>query len=187
MLPSIDEIEKRRKNLGLTQKQLSKLSGVSQSTIAKIETGRIGPSYSKTKAIFDTLQNLQRKTETKAKDILQENVVGIQKSELVSTAAKTMHETGFSQLPVLDGSQPVGSISERTVLDRMLKGHDLSELSRLRVEEIMDEAFPSIDPETPLDLVSALLQYSSAVLVTKRGEILGIITKADLLKIIHSE
>jgi len=186
MLPSVDEIEKRRKNLGLSQKQLSKLSGVSQSMIAKIETGRINPSYSKTKAIFDTLQNLQRKMETKAKDILQENVVGIQKSEPVSRATKTMHETGFSQLPVLDGTQPVGSISERTVLDRILKGHDLSELSRLRVEEIMEEAFPSIDPETPLDVVSSLLQYSSAVLVTKKGEISGIITKADLLKIIHS-
>ena len=186
MLPSIDEIEKRRKNLGLSQKALSKLSGVSQSMIAKIETGRINPSYSKTKAIFDTLQNLQRKTETKAKDILQMNVVGTQRSELVSRAAKTMHEAGFSQLPVLDGTQPVGSISERTVLDRILKGHDLSELSRLRIEEIMEEAFPSIDPETPLDVVSSLLQYSSAVLVTKKGEISGIITKADLLKIIHS-
>jgi len=186
MLPSLDEIEKRRKGLGLSQKQLSKLSGVSQSMIAKIETGRINPSYSKTKAIFDTLENLQRKIETKAKDILQENVVGVQKSELVSKATETMHERGFSQLPVLDGVQPVGSISERTVLDQILKGHDLFEMSKLRVEEIMDEAFPSIDPETPLDIVSALLQYSSAVLVTKKGGILGIITKADLLKIIRS-
>ena len=45
--------------------------------IAKLETGRINPSYSKAKAIFDTLENLQRKMETKAKDILLEYVLGL--------------------------------------------------------------------------------------------------------------
>lgn len=56
MLPSLDEIAKRRKLLGLTQKQLAKIAGVSQSFIAKIESGKIDPSYSKAKAIFDTLE-----------------------------------------------------------------------------------------------------------------------------------
>jgi predicted transcriptional regulator len=50
----------------------------------------------------------------------------------------------------------------------------------------MDEAFPSVNEETPLSMVSTLLQYSPAVLVTKRGHVQGIITKADLLKVIRA-
>ena len=41
----IDRISKIRKQLGLTQIQLANLAGVSQSLIAKLESGRIDPSY----------------------------------------------------------------------------------------------------------------------------------------------
>ena len=56
MLPKLEEIGRRRRLLALSQKQLANLSGVSQSMIAKIESGRISPSYLKTKAIFDILR-----------------------------------------------------------------------------------------------------------------------------------
>ncbi|MEM2547192.1 MAG: helix-turn-helix domain-containing protein, partial [Candidatus Bathyarchaeia archaeon] len=59
MLPSLDEIAKRRKLLGLTQKQLAKIAGVSQSFVAKVESGKIDPSYSKVKAIFDVLERME--------------------------------------------------------------------------------------------------------------------------------
>jgi len=41
MLPPIEEIAKKRRILGLTQKQLAKLAGVSQSLIAKLESQKI--------------------------------------------------------------------------------------------------------------------------------------------------
>ena len=65
MLPQLEEIEKRRKILGLSQKELAKMVGVSQSMIAKIETGRINPSYTKTKDIFDLFESLEKKREIK--------------------------------------------------------------------------------------------------------------------------
>ena len=37
MLPKLEEISKRRRVLGLSQKHLARLAGVSQSMIAKIE------------------------------------------------------------------------------------------------------------------------------------------------------
>lgn len=186
MLPSVEEIERRRKSLGLSQKQLAKMTGVSQSMIAKIETGRINPSYLKTKVIFDLLESLENKKEVKVKDILHGTVVGVQKDDLVSKATEKMHETGFSQLPVFDNHQVVGSISEGTVLDQIIKGRDTSKISKLRLEEIMDEGFPSVDKETPITVLSTLLQYSPAVLISHKGKIIGIITKADLLKVVSS-
>ena len=62
--------------------------------------------------------------------------------------------------------------------------HD--ELSKQAVEKIMEEAFPTVSEETPLSMVSALLQHEPAVLVAKRGRVFGIITKADLLKVLGS-
>jgi len=48
----------------------------------------------------------------------------------------------------------------------------------------MEEAFPQVDEDAPLALISSLLQVYSAVLVTKKGMVVGIITKADLLRIL---
>jgi len=186
MLPQLDEIEKRRKSLGLSQKELAKMVGVSQSMIAKIETGRINPSYIKTKAIFDLLESLEKKREIKVGEIVQGKVVGVQKDDPVSKATRIMNETGYSQLPVFDGTRIVGSMTEKSVLNQILAGKDPKELSKIPVESIMEESFPTVNEDAPLTVISALLQYSQAVLVTKKGQIKGIVTKADLLKVVTS-
>jgi predicted transcriptional regulator len=183
MLPRLEEIAKRRRMLGLSQKKLSRLAGVSQSMIAKVEAGKTEPSYPKTKAIFDTLEKMQREKEPRARDLLQSTVYSVQEDEPVSRAVAIMNEMGFSQLPVLDGKHIVGSIAERVIMDRIVAGTSPRQLSIMPVGRIMTEAFPQIDERTPLSLISALLQYHSAVLVVKRGQVAGIITKADLLKV----
>jgi predicted transcriptional regulator len=184
MLPNLDEIGRRRRLLVLSQKELAKISGVSQSMIAKIESGRISPSYQKTKAIFDTLEGLERRNQLKAKEVSHGKVVGVQAQDTVSKGVRVMRETGFSQLPVFNGGQVVGSLTDRVILQRLMSTPNPEELSGLSVEKIMDEAFPTVNEETPLAMVSGLLQYESAVLVTRRGRVIGIITKADLLKVV---
>jgi len=183
LLPRLEEISKRRRLLGLSQKHLALLAGVSQSMIAKIEAGKTEPSYLKTKAIFDTLEKMQREKEPRAKDLLQPNVVGIQEDDPVSRAAIIMKETGFSQLPVFGGRHIIGSIAEKAIMDRIVSGISPRELSGMPVSKVMTEAFPQIDEKTPLSLISAILQYHPAVLVMKRGQAAGIITKADLLRV----
>lgn len=183
MLPRLEEISKRRRVLGLSQKQLARIAGVSQSLIAKVEGGKTGPSYVKTKAIFDALEKLQRDKEPRARDLLQRRVIGVSEDDPVSKAAAIMSEMSFSQLPVFNGKHIVGSIAEKAIMDKIVSGIGPRELSSMLVARIMTEAFPQIDERTPLSLISALLQYHSAVLVMKRGQVAGIITKADLLKV----
>jgi predicted transcriptional regulator len=95
-----------------------------------------------------------------------------------------MKSHGYSQLPVFDGKQPVGSISEKTILRQILDGKDMAQISALPVSEVMEEVFPQVAEDAPLSLISSLLQVYSAVLVSKKGTIVGIITKADLLRIL---
>jgi len=184
MLSPLEEIAKKRKMLGLTQKQLSELAGVSQSLLAKLESGKIDPAYTKVRAILDALSKLETKMEVHAQRILHDKVVGVQKSDTVSNAVRLMKDYGYSQLPVFDGEHAVGSISEKTILGQVLAGKELSQISLLRVEEIMDEGFPQVGEDAPLSLISGLLRVYPAALVSRKGKVVGIITKADLLKML---
>ena len=184
MFPTLEDIAKKRRQLGLKQSELAKLAGVSQSLIAKLEAGTIDSSYTKVKTIFDVLERLEAKTKIQAGKVLHKEVVGIQKNEPVSKVVQLMKSHGYSQLPVFDGKQPVGSISERTILRQILAGKDLAQISMLPTVDVMEEAFPQVAEDAPLSLYSSLLQVYSAVLVSKKGKVVGIITKADLLRML---
>jgi predicted transcriptional regulator len=184
MIPTLDDIAKRRHQLNLKQSELAKLSGVSQSLIAKLESGKIDPSYTRAKTIFDTLERLESKSKIQAEKILHTEVIAVQKKDPISNVVKIMKEYGYSQIPVFDGKQSVGSISEKAILRQILAGKDLEQISKLPTEEIMEEAFPQINEDAPLALITSLLQTYSGVLVTKKGCIQGIITKADLLRML---
>ena len=184
MLPSLEEVAKKRRIMGLTQQKLARLAGVSQSLIAKLESQKIDPSYTKVKAIFDALERLQTETEVRAEDLLHKEIIGVQKSALVSKAVQTMAEYGYSQLPVFDGEHAVGSISEKTIIGKVSAGKDLNQISEYSVGDVMEEAFPQVGEDAPLPLIASLLQVYPAVLISKKGKVVGIVTKADLLKML---
>ncbi|HLE65285.1 MAG TPA: CBS domain-containing protein, partial [Candidatus Bathyarchaeia archaeon] len=98
-------------------------------------------------------------------------------------AVDLMKRKGYSQLPVFEGGRCVGSISEKTILDRAAKGEPLDTLLGRRVRDIMDSPFPMVNDDTPLDFVLGLLQGNYGVLVGKGESIVGILTKSDILKI----
>ena len=185
MFPTLDDIAKRRRQLGLKQSQLAKMAGVSQSLIAKLEAGTIDSSYTKVKTIFDVLERLEFKTKVQAEKIVHSEVFSVQRRDPISEVVDVMKEHGYSQIPVFDGKQPVGSISEKAILRQILSGKDLEQISKLPTEDIMEEAFPQINEDAPLSLITSLLQTYSAVLVSKKGVVIGIITKADLLRMIR--
>jgi predicted transcriptional regulator len=184
MFPSLEDIGKKRRQLGLKQAELAKMAGVSQSLIAKLESGKIDSSYTKVKTIFDVLERLEAKTKIQGGRVFNNKVLGVQKSEPVSKVVRLMKDYGYSQIPVFDGKQSVGSISEKTILRQILDGKDLTQVSALPTGEIMEEAFPQVSEEAPLSLISSLLQTYSAVLMSKRGRVTSIVTKADLLKML---
>jgi predicted transcriptional regulator len=184
MFPTLEDIAKKRRQLGLKQAELAKLAGVSQSLVAKLEAGKIDSSYTKVKTIFDVLERLEAKTKVQEEKVVPNLVISIQRDEPVSRVVQLMKERGYSQIPVFSRKQSVGSISEKTILREILAGKDMAQISKLPVEALMDEAFPQVTEDAPLSLISNLLQTYPAVLVAKRGNVTGIITKADLLRML---
>lgn len=179
----LEEIPRLRKQLGLTQAELAKLSGVSQSLIAKLEAGKIEPSYSKAKSLFETLQKLQRRNSKRARDILSRPVEGIEADKSVQDAADLMQRKAISQLPVYENGKIVGSIAEKTILKLLSESKSPADAFRKKISQVMDEPFPTVHEDTPLEFIYPLFDFFLAVIVTKRDKVQGIITKGDLLKL----
>jgi predicted transcriptional regulator len=188
MLPLLEEIPRRRKELGLTQSKLASIAGVSQSIIAKIESGSVDPSYSIVRKLFTALDSLKIGSVggydhiRRAGELMSRGVVWVGKNQIVREAVTIMRRRGYSQLPVLDGGRSVGSLSEKTVLDRAAHGENLEELFRRRVGDIMESALPVVNDDTSVDALYGLLQENYAILVSRGNEVVGILSKSDLLK-----
>ncbi|MCK9322702.1 MAG: CBS domain-containing protein [Candidatus Methanomethylophilaceae archaeon] len=184
--PSASEIRKIRKTLDITQTELAHESGISQSTIAKIERGRIAASYDTVVTLFETLERMHHdgRRDITASDVASKDVVTIQSTAKVHIATELMRTTGFSQLPVLAGDTPVGSVSERGIFDLLRKGKTMEELKDAIVSNIMDESFPVVTENTSITSVTTMMSDCNAVLVAKKGKIIGVITNADMLKLV---
>ena len=183
-LPTPEDIKKLRKKVGLTQTELAKLAGVSQSLIARIEKGTVDPRLSTLRKIIEAIKlvEMRAKKAKSAKDVMYSPVITIKSSEKVKKAIELMEKYAISQLPVVnDKGVPVGSITESTVLKKLLSGEP-EKILKLKVEEIMEESFPTITTSTNIkDIQQLILKKYPAVLVMEKGKIVGIITKIDLI------
>jgi predicted transcriptional regulator len=185
MLPPIQEIKKRRLALGISQKKLANSVGASQSLIAKIESSRVHPSYDVVRKIFEYLERMEQPRTGLAKDIEKKDLVWIRKSESIRDGAEKMRQYGFSQLPVRDDKEDVcvGSLSERQIVQSLMKEPDPKLFYERSVGEVMQEQFPVVDERITITAVALLLQHSQAVLTARRGKVVGIITASDLLSL----
>jgi predicted transcriptional regulator len=185
MLPTIPEIRKMRKNLGISQKELAGRTGVSQSYIARLEKGEINPTYEKVRKIYEVLnQSGMRATsiDMNVSKIMSPTVVVISSSESVVKALNIMREKGYSQLPVMEQKRIVGTVTEAGINDLLVNGKSIETLRNMVVKNIMGPALPQVDKSSPISMIYPILKFSNAVLIFDEGTLKGIVTKADVLK-----
>jgi len=183
--PEATQIKQIRQSLGITQAALAKRSGVSQSTIAKIERAKIKGSYPEVVKLFEALEEEAEKrlTRVRLRDIASKIVIGVQAEEAVRRASELMKEHDISQMPVFEGDRVVGSISDKTILELVMGGARLEDVSRRPVRTVMDGPFPVVDEDVDKESVETLIVKEHAVLTTRSGRITGIVTGADLIQI----
>jgi predicted transcriptional regulator len=174
------EIRKRRLALGIPLGELARAVGKSDATLSRIERGQIRPSYDLVQRLLAYLEAQEGLATPRlaVRDIVTRAVVTVESGATLQVAAQRMESGAFSQLPVLEHGRVVGSLSEAALL-RALGNADGG---RTRVREILEPAYPQVDEEFPADLLPGLFSRYPAVLVLRRGELKGIVTKADLIR-----
>ncbi len=107
-------------------------------------------------------------------------VLTVDAGQTVPAAIDLMRRHSISQLPVMDGSEVVGSLQETILMNRIFE--DTSALGQ-SVREVMSEALPTIRTDTSVSSVyQILLEGRPAVLVMDAEEKpCGIVTKIDLI------
>lgn len=181
VIPTPEELKRLRLQAGLTQKELAERAGVSQSLIARIESGSVDPRISTLRRIISAIPFRERfKT---ASQIMCSPVIYVTPDDTIRKAVDLMEKHGISQLPVIDGDTVVGSVKENSLIREVSRSRDPYEIFDKKVREIMDEAFPMVSPSTSIiEILSSFLYAKPAVLVVDRGKVQGIITKIDIIK-----
>ena len=185
MFPRIDSIRQIRTKIGITQKQLASMTGVSTSMINQIESGRTQPSYETAKRIFDSLSTLEGQSSPyKAGDFCSKMIVKLGSDNTLHDAIKKMHKFSISQIPIFEGKDPVGVISEDGIM-KHISDRGETELKRVKLADVMETMPPLIDYDTPAHTLVPLIRFSKCILVTKKAKIVGIITASDTLKMME--
>ena len=174
-----------RQKIGITQKKLAIMTGVSTSMINQIESGRSQPSYDTAKRIFDSLSQLEGKSSSHtAGDFCSKDIVKLKPSHTLHDAIKKMHQLSISQIPVFRNSDVVGMVSEDGIVKHLADVGE-AELKKAKLADTMESVPPIVDFDTPANVLVPLIRYSKCILVSKKSKIVGIITASDTLKMME--
>lgn len=181
-MEDLTEIKVLRKKFNLTQHELAMRAQVSQSLIAKIEAGRIDPTFSNAQKIFSAIHLLQQKQEKTAGELMNRSIITIHPTDSISTTIKKMKKHQISQMPVVDGEKVVGLISETSIITKMGEADDPASVANFTARQVMSECPPTISSSAGFHVVSTLLRFYPAVIVLEEGKLCGLITKADVIE-----
>lgn len=89
----------------------------------------------------------------------------------------------ISQLPVMDGDDCVGSVSDWALSQKTLANPQLLDAS---VADVMDSPFPVVDAHHSVDSIVKLLSKSTPAVLVREDGALGIVTRSDMLHFMMS-
>ena len=184
-IPMLQEIKVRREDLGIAQKQLAKLCDIKPSLLNMVEKGNAKLSYGNLVTIFKVLD---KKAEESLKNvkiagkICVKNLFYVKKNDYLEDVINTMKIKDISQIPVIDSSGCIGLVTEHSTLN-FVKENSSNSLRGARAKDAMEMSPPIIDWDQKISpRILDLLHGSKCLLVSERGEIIGIITKIDAIR-----
>ena len=132
---------------------------------------------------------LEKREYATAQDILKDrngsaDLITVAQDTSIAEAIKILNQQGISQIPVTDGDQFVGSLTDSKLLHQLI---DNPEMKSEPVSTIMDKPFQFISPRDTLDVLSSMIDKNNkALLVRDRIDKVHIITRHDLLMAMSS-
>lgn len=116
--------------------------------------------------VAEVLQGKSRELVTARSDETLRSVIGKMKSH------------GISQIPVVDGAQIRGLVSEVDVLRNLVSGEAHLEGT---IDGILDNDYATVSPDTRVELLQGVLADAKVALVTDGLSLVGLISKIDVI------
>jgi cystathionine beta-synthase len=104
--------------------------------------------------------------------------------DTVATAHNRLRNAGFSQLPVMEGEQLIGIVTEDDII-RYAFGRP--ERFNSPVREAMNATFLRVDKGTSINNLVAMLEVRSSAAVMDGNTFLGLITRSDVLNYLRRQ
>ena len=102
----------------------------------------------------------------------------------VEDAVNLMREHDISQVPVIEGGEVVGSMSEARILDILVSD---PVAKRKPVAEYMEKAFPIIQEDASITEVAQFMDRDTPAILVKHSSGFDIITKSDLIQFLTKQ
>src|SRR5512136_2230676 len=115
------------------------------------------------------------------KDLMTKDVLTIDASKTVGDAAALMSQNDVGDLVVMDNNLPVGIVTERDFVRRVLA---VGKTPDIRISEIMSSPLRVIDPEAPIKEAARRMVSKGIrrLVVIKDNKLVGIITTTDFAR-----
>ena len=123
----------------------------------------------------------------KVRDIMQKNVITIENLKKANDAANILKEREISFLVVVKEGKPIGIVSERDIVRKIVADNNDSQTTQL--ETIMSKNFKWVEPNASIEsAVQKMLNNNIRRLVVLENENLaGVITQTDLTEFLRSK
>jgi len=126
---------------------------------------------------------------------MSKSVLAVEINDSIGIARRIMAKHRINQLPVVEGEELVGIVTDRDIRDAyptsMLIGHT-KEIDKFAdaytVEDVMTVNVMAVGPETPLVTAVKILRRHriGALPVVRKRKLVGIITRSDVLDFLLS-
>ena len=115
----------------------------------------------------------------KVRDIMQKNVITIEKTKKAQDAAIILKDKEISFLVVVNDNKPIGIVSERDIVRKIVADNKESQSTPL--ETIMSNNFKWVEPNASIEsAVQKMLNNNiRRLVVLENDELAGVITQTD--------
>jgi cystathionine beta-synthase len=107
-------------------------------------------------------------------------IVSIDAAQTVAEAVQMMKKFDIEQIPVMNGTDMIGAISEGGLFQKVFNN---PEIKNAAVQTVLEPLYPVVDFETPVERLSTLInKENGAVLSKDEAGNLHIVTKYDVIQ-----
>jgi len=117
----------------------------------------------------------------KVKDVMTKTVITVEANKTVTEAAALMAENDVGNLIVMDNNTPIGIVTERDFVRRVLAKE---KNPKTKISEVMSTPLRVIDPDAPLKEAARRMMRKRIrrLAVIKDNKLVGIITATDFAR-----